>query len=203
MLSLLRSSPPLAAAGVSVTRCLRGFSRSSAPCSDMSKITISGRLHRPPELTTTSTGRQCIRYTIRSWKGKEKTNYFNFLYITDNARSIEYYTGLPRGSKVVAEGEFSPYRLAKEDGTKVSGYSIFSNALHVIERGQPDEEVAGEDAQAQPAPAPTEGGKTPEHQALAESDGTPEHQAPAESDGTPEHQAPAEGDETPEPHAPN
>ena len=97
MLSLLRSSPSLATAGVTVPRCFRCFSRSPAPYSDITKITISGKLFRAPELSTTSGGRQCVRYTVRSWKGKEKTNYFNFMCVTDNAKCIEFMTGLPRG----------------------------------------------------------------------------------------------------------
>lgn len=97
MLSLLRSSSSLATAGVTAPRCFRCFSHSSASYSDITKITISGKLFRAPELSTTSSGRQCIRYTVRSWKGGEKANYFNIMCMTDNAKSIEFITGLPKG----------------------------------------------------------------------------------------------------------
>ncbi|KAG0129103.1 hypothetical protein HOY82DRAFT_419979 [Tuber indicum] len=204
MLSLLRRPPPSSAASLSVTRCYRGFSYSSVSSSDMSRITISGKLVRTPELSTTSSGRRCIRYTIRSWQGRERTNYFNFLCITENARCIEYLTNIPQGSRVVAEGQFSPYQLANEDGSKVQKYSIFSSfpdALHVIERPESGA-AAGEATQAQEAPEPTEATQAQEAPEPTEAAQAQEEPAPTEATQAQEAPEPTEAtqaQEAPEP----
>ncbi|KAG0635707.1 hypothetical protein HOY80DRAFT_421382 [Tuber brumale] len=188
MLSLLRRSPSSSsAASLSVTRCCRGFSYSSVSFIDISKILISGTLVRSPELSTTYSGRRCIRYTIRSFQGKERTNFFNFLCLTENARSIKFLTGLPRGTKVLAEARFSPYQLANEDGSKIQRYSLFSDTLNVIQRAEPAEAAAGEATQAQEAPAPTEATQ----EAPAPTEAAQDEEAPEPTEATRDEEAPA------------
>lgn len=76
----------------------RAFSSTAAR--EVAKITLVGNLAGPPELSTTSTGREILKYSVASNQGRgdsQKTSWFRVTAFENEGPRRDYFQSLPKG----------------------------------------------------------------------------------------------------------
>lgn len=73
---------------------------SSTPARPVAKLTIVGNLAGPPELTTTTNGREILKYAVASNTGRgenQKTSWFRVTAFENEGPRRDYFQSLPKG----------------------------------------------------------------------------------------------------------
>lgn len=84
---------------VAASRSTRAFS--STPARPVAKMTIVGNLAASPELSSTSTGREILRYAVASTTGSgdnQKTSWFRITAFMDEGPRRDYFMSIGKGS---------------------------------------------------------------------------------------------------------
>lgn len=79
-------------------RFARAFS--NTPARSTAKIQIIGSIANTPELSATATGREILKYTVASSKGRDenrKTSYFRVSSFETEGPRRDYFLSLPKG----------------------------------------------------------------------------------------------------------
>lgn len=88
----------VAAAPRTAITTTRAFS--STPARHVAKLTLVGNLAGPPELSTTSNGREILRYAVASNTGRgdnQKTSWFRVTAFENEGPRRDYFQSLPKG----------------------------------------------------------------------------------------------------------
>jgi single-stranded DNA-binding protein len=99
---------------------------SSSPVARLARINIIGRLAADPELVTTSSGQEIVRYAVGTNTGSgdsQKTSWWKVASFQEGG-SKDYLLGLGKGSLVYVEGNAQMGSYSAEDGKTHQSLSI-------------------------------------------------------------------------------
>ncbi|KAI9762619.1 MAG: ssDNA-binding protein, mitochondrial [Chaenotheca gracillima] len=100
------------------------------------KLTVIGRLAAEPELSTTSTGQEIIRYAVASNSGRKDnrtTSWFKVTEFASEGPRKDFMLSTPKGSLVYVEGEASFASYEGRDGPTKS-LNIVQRHFEVLSR---------------------------------------------------------------------
>jgi single stranded DNA-binding protein len=132
MSALFRRSPAAFTAA-------RAFS-TSAPRS-LARMSIIGHLADAPEVHSTASGREIVKYAVASNSGprdNRQTSWFRVTSFTDGPRR-DYLLSLPKGTHVFVEGDVSLSQYQDANGSPRTGLNIVQRSVEVLKRGQSGE----------------------------------------------------------------
>ncbi|KAJ4312355.1 ssDNA-binding protein, mitochondrial [Fusarium piperis] len=118
----------------------RAFSTTSPR--PLAKITIIGNLADTPELHSTSSGREIIRYAVASNSGprdNRKTSWFKVTSFSEGP-SRDYLMNLPKGTSIYVEGDASINTYTDAQGQTRTGFSVVQRNIEVLRRPQAPEQ---------------------------------------------------------------
>ncbi|KAH7170365.1 hypothetical protein EDB81DRAFT_162046 [Dactylonectria macrodidyma] len=132
----MSSSALFRRAAFAQTSVARAFS-TSAPRA-VARITIVGNLADTPELHSTSTGRDVVRYAVASNYGRAENRKTSWFRVTSFAEggSRDFLMNLPKGATVYVEGDCSTNTYTDANGATRSGFSIIQRNIDVLRRPQ-------------------------------------------------------------------
>ncbi|MCJ1351121.1 MAG: ssDNA-binding protein, mitochondrial [Icmadophila ericetorum] len=110
---------------------------SSTPRPQIAKITIVGRLAAEPELTSTSTGQDMVRYAVGTSYGpreNRQTSWWRVASFVEEGKGREKLMGLAKGTLIYLEGEASMRKYESKDGKIESALSIVQQRLEILKR---------------------------------------------------------------------
>ncbi|KAG6111426.1 hypothetical protein E4U31_004463 [Claviceps sp. LM219 group G6] len=116
----------------------RSFS-TSTPRS-IARISIIGNLADTPEVVTTSTGKEMIKYAVASnhgTKDNRQTSWFKVTNFVEGPRR-DYMLSLSKGTLVFVEGEASLRNYQDKEGQARTGLNIVQRNIEVLKRPQTD-----------------------------------------------------------------
>ncbi|QPH01547.1 hypothetical protein C2857_005750 [Epichloe festucae Fl1] len=131
MSSLLFRRATAASAGAA-----RSFSTSSPR--SLARISIIGNLADTPEVQSTSTGREILRYAVASNTGPKdnrQTSWFRVTSFAEGHRK-DFLLSLPKGTMVYVEGEASIKSYQDANGQPRSSLSVVQRNIEVLKRPQ-------------------------------------------------------------------
>ncbi|KAF4984689.1 hypothetical protein FZEAL_174 [Fusarium zealandicum] len=108
----------------------------------LARITIVGNLADTPELHSTSTGREILRYAVASNSGprdNRKTSWFKVTSFAEGP-TRDYLMSLPKGATIYLEGDASINSYTDSNGQSRTGFSIVQRNIEVIRRPQAPEQ---------------------------------------------------------------
>ncbi|KAM3500798.1 hypothetical protein MY10362_006094 [Beauveria mimosiformis] len=126
---LRRAAAPAASAA-------RAFSTSSPR--SVARITIVGNLADTPEVVTTNSGREIIKYAVASNSGpreNRQTSWFRVTSFAEGPRK-DYLMTLPKGTSVFVEGDASTGTYQDKDGQTRNSFNIVQRNIEVLRRPQ-------------------------------------------------------------------
>ncbi|KAG6115498.1 hypothetical protein E4U14_000834 [Claviceps sp. LM454 group G7] len=116
----------------------RSFS-TSTPRS-IARISIIGNLADTPEVVTTSTGKEMIKYAVASnhgTKDNRQTSWFKITNFVEGPRR-DHMLSLSKGTLVFVEGEASLRNYQDKEGQARTGLNIVQRNIEVLKRPQTD-----------------------------------------------------------------
>ncbi|KAG5975958.1 hypothetical protein E4U13_000264 [Claviceps humidiphila] len=116
----------------------RSFS-TSTPRS-IARISIIGNLADTPEVFTTSTGKEMIKYAVASnhgTKDNRQTSWFKVTNFVEGPRR-DYMLSLSKGTLVFVEGEASLRNYQDKEGQTRTALNITQRNIEVLKRPQTD-----------------------------------------------------------------
>ncbi|KAH7272744.1 ssDNA-binding protein, mitochondrial [Fusarium solani] len=118
----------------------RAFSTTSPR--PLAKITIIGNLADTPELHSTSTGREIVRYAVASNSGPRDNRKTSWFKITSFAEGPgrDYLMNLPKGATIYVEGDATVNTYTDSQGQTRTGFSVVQRSLEVLRRPQATEQ---------------------------------------------------------------
>ncbi|KAL2693861.1 hypothetical protein Neosp_000427 [[Neocosmospora] mangrovei] len=108
----------------------------------LAKITIIGNLADTPELHSTSTGREVVRYAVASNSGprdNRKTSWFKVTSFSEGP-SRDYLMNLPKGATIYVEGDATVNTYTDNAGQTRTGFSVVQRSIEVLRRPQAPEQ---------------------------------------------------------------
>ncbi|KAF2755960.1 ssDNA binding protein [Pseudovirgaria hyperparasitica] len=110
------------------------------------RMNIIGRLGAEPELVSTSTGRDLVRYVIGTDSGpkdNKKTSWFRVACFDEGPRK-DYVLGLPKGSlvHVEADARIDVYDDPNVEGKRASSLNLVQRSIDVLGRPRNEGEAA-------------------------------------------------------------
>ncbi|KAM3464122.1 hypothetical protein MY5147_006955 [Beauveria neobassiana] len=118
----------------------RAFSTSSPR--SVARITIVGNLADTPEVVTTNSGREIIKYAVASNSGpreNRQTSWFRVTSFAEGPRK-DYLLTLPKGTSVFVEGDASTGTYQDKDGQTRNSFNIVQRNIEVLRRPQSQNE---------------------------------------------------------------
>ncbi|KAM0436881.1 hypothetical protein ACHAPT_002594 [Fusarium lateritium] len=118
----------------------RAFSTTSPR--SLARITIIGNLADTPELHSTSTGREIVRYAVASNSGprdNRKTSWFKITSFAEGP-SRDYLMNLPKGATMYIEGDASVNTYTDANGQTRTGFSVVQRNIEVLRRPHAQEQ---------------------------------------------------------------
>ncbi|KAF5026058.1 hypothetical protein F66182_1850 [Fusarium sp. NRRL 66182] len=108
----------------------------------LARITILGNLADSPELHSTSTGREIVRYAIASNSGRGENRKTSWFRVTSFAEgpSRDYLLNVPKGATVYVEADASNNSYTDANGQNRTSMSIIQRNFEVIRRPQAPEQ---------------------------------------------------------------
>ncbi|KAH8702396.1 putative ssDNA binding protein [Talaromyces proteolyticus] len=137
----------------SISTTARHFS--STPANPLARLTLTGRLGAEPELSTTTTGQEIIRYSVGSTTGPSNnrtTSWFRVASFIPEGPSREHLLNVPKGSLVLVEGDVSLRSFVDNESTKHHVVSIVQRSFEVLKRNHP----SGSDEASQESSEPSD-----------------------------------------------
>ncbi|EPS34676.1 hypothetical protein POX_a00352 [Penicillium oxalicum] len=113
----------------------RGFSSSASR--SVARMIITGRLANEPELQSTASGQDIIKYTIGTSHGSREnrqTSWFRVASFLPEGSQRDFIMGLPKGTLVYLEGDASMRSYEDADGKRHSSLNIIQRSLEVLSR---------------------------------------------------------------------
>ncbi|KAF5973610.1 single-stranded DNA-binding protein [Fusarium coicis] len=127
-------------AAVAPASAARAFSTTTPR--PLAKITIIGNLADTPEVHSTSTGREVLRYAVASNSGtrdNRKTSWFRVTSFAEGPQR-DYLMNLPKGASVYVEGDASLSTYTDSNGQNRSSFNVIQRTLEVLRRPQAPEQ---------------------------------------------------------------
>ncbi|KAH6888564.1 hypothetical protein B0T10DRAFT_488409 [Thelonectria olida] len=123
---------------------IRAFSTSSPR--QLARVNIIGNLADAPELQSTSSGREIVRYVIVSNAGSREHRKASFFRVTSfsEGNSRDYLMNLAKGTKMYVEGDISLNSYTDSNGVQRSGVSIVQRSIEVLRRPWSGEQQSAE-----------------------------------------------------------
>ncbi|EFQ28620.1 single-strand binding protein family [Colletotrichum graminicola] len=118
-------------------RIARAFSTS--PSHNVARMTIVGNLADSPELQTTSTGREVVRYSLASNTGprdNRHTSWFRITSFEPEGPRRDFLQSLPKGSLLFVEGEATMSTFQDADGKNRNILNVIQRTVEVLKRPQ-------------------------------------------------------------------
>ncbi|CAM1505353.1 Fc.00g109900.m01.CDS01 [Cosmosporella sp. VM-42] len=131
-------------AAVAPTTAARAFSTTSPR--SVARITIVGHLADTPEVHTTSTGREIIRYAIASNSGSRenrKTSWFRVASFAEGPTK-DFMLNIPKGSMLYVEADASTNSYTAADGQQKTSFNFIQRNVDVLKRPYSGEQQHGE-----------------------------------------------------------
>ncbi|KAF4968240.1 hypothetical protein FSARC_4331 [Fusarium sarcochroum] len=127
-------------AAVAPASAVRAFT-TTAP-RPVARITIVGNLADTPELHSTSTGREILRYAVASNSGSRENRKTSWFKVTSFAEgpSRDYLMNLPKGATVYVEGDASTNTYTDSNGQSRTAFNVVQRNIEVIRRPQAPEQ---------------------------------------------------------------
>ncbi|KAG5923383.1 hypothetical protein E4U42_004970 [Claviceps africana] len=120
----------------------RSFSTSSPR--SIARMSIIGNLADTPEVHTTSSGREILRYAVASNSGPKdnrQTSWFRVTSFVDGPRR-DFMLGLVKGTMVLVDGDASMNSYQDSNGQLRSNLNIVQRNIEILKRpqtaGQPE-----------------------------------------------------------------
>ncbi|KAF7514385.1 hypothetical protein GJ744_000155 [Endocarpon pusillum] len=122
---------------------------STARPSQLARLTLVGRLGTDPEITTTSSGNEVIKYVVGTSYGpreNRQTSWFRVASFAEKQSPIrEKIMGLSKGTLVYLEGDATMRSYEDSEGRKQSQLSLVQTKVEVLKRPSPvASEAAGQ-----------------------------------------------------------
>ncbi|CEJ89446.1 Putative Single-stranded DNA-binding protein [[Torrubiella] hemipterigena] len=117
----------------------RAFSTSSPR--SIARMSIIGNLADTPEVVTTGSGREIIKYAVASNSGprdNRQTSWFRVTAFLEGGRR-DYLLTLPKGATVFVEGDATLSSYEDANGTSRTALNIVQRNIEVIRRPQNQE----------------------------------------------------------------
>lgn len=120
---LLRRTAAAAAAPASAP-ARRAFSTTSRL--GLARVNLIGYLAESPELHSTSSGREIVRYTLATSTGGRDTRKTSWWKVTSfvEGGSRDYLMNLPKGSRLFVDGDISTNSYTDPNGVQRIGVSV-------------------------------------------------------------------------------
>lgn len=138
---------------------------------DMNRVTLVGRLTRPPELRQTAGGTSVcsirLAVTSRSKRGdtwEDQSNYFDVVVFGKQAETAEQY--LSKGRRIGVDGRLSWREWEAKDGTRRQSVEVVAQDVFFLDskqdgaQGGPRNDI-GETPRGSGSPAADDGGDIP------------------------------------------
>ncbi|KAG6000413.1 hypothetical protein E4U43_001602 [Claviceps pusilla] len=117
----------------------RSFSTSSPR--SLARITVIGNLANTPEVQTTSSGREILKYAVASNHGprdNRQTSWFRVTSFVEGPRK-DYMLTLPKGTTVYVEGDASISSYQDGNGQPRSSLGIVQRSFEVLKKPQTEQ----------------------------------------------------------------
>ncbi|KAK9859567.1 Primosome PriB/single-strand DNA-binding [Penicillium brevicompactum] len=112
---------------------------STSPAHSVARLTLTGRLGAEPELTTTSTGAEVIKYSVGTSHGpreNRQTSWFRVSNFANEGPQRDYLLSLPKGTLVFVEADARINNWEDSEGKNRSTFNIVQRTLEVLKRGE-------------------------------------------------------------------
>ncbi|EEQ29531.1 ssDNA-binding protein, mitochondrial [Microsporum canis] len=110
---------------------------SSTARRDFARLTVVGRLGAQPELTTSSNGREYIRYSVGTNYGprdNQQTSWFRVTSFMPEGPGRDHLLGLPKGTLLLVEGDATMRTVEDNEGKKSSNLGFVQRHYDVLSR---------------------------------------------------------------------
>ncbi|KAI9852063.1 MAG: ssDNA-binding protein, mitochondrial [Vezdaea acicularis] len=111
---------------------------STSPSSQLARINLIGRLGAEPEIQSTSTGTDVIKYPLAvDTHGKasdRKTSWFKVTSFVGEGPTRDFIMGLQKGTLLFVEGDVSIPQFQDADGAMRSTMNITQRTFEVLKR---------------------------------------------------------------------
>ncbi|KAG6012706.1 hypothetical protein E4U54_007335 [Claviceps lovelessii] len=117
----------------------RSFSTSSPR--SLARITVIGNLADTPEVQTTSSGREILKYAVASNHGprdNRQTSWFRITSFVEGPRK-DYMLTLPKGTTVYVEGDASIGNYQDSNGQPRTSLGIVQRSFEVLKKPQTEQ----------------------------------------------------------------
>ncbi|KAL1974539.1 hypothetical protein VTN31DRAFT_4743 [Thermomyces dupontii] len=124
-----------ARSALSLPAATRAFS--SSPAHNVAKLILTGRLAAEPELTTTSSGQEVVRYSVGTSHGpreNRQTSWFRVTSFTPEGPQRDYLLSLPKGTLVYVEADASIRAYEDAEGRRQHSLGVIQRSLEVLKR---------------------------------------------------------------------
>ncbi|QUC18602.1 uncharacterized protein UV8b_02843 [Ustilaginoidea virens] len=115
---------------------VRSFSSSSRL--SVARLSLIGNLADTPEVQTTGTGREILKYAVASNYGPKEnrqTSWFRVTSFADGPRK-DFLLSLAKGTMVYVEGDVSVSNYQDSNGQPRTGLNIVQRSIEVLKRPQ-------------------------------------------------------------------
>ncbi|EFX00208.1 ssDNA-binding protein [Grosmannia clavigera kw1407] len=115
---------------------------STTPARRVARITIVGHLGDTPELQTTNSGSEMLRYVVASSSGprdNRQTSWFRVASFLPEGPQRDLLRSLPKGTLVYVEGDATMNTYSDADGKSKTQLSILQRSIEVLKRPTPTE----------------------------------------------------------------
>ncbi|KAJ5495133.1 hypothetical protein N7539_000249 [Penicillium diatomitis] len=134
-MSALTSMRPTLGLARTAAQASRNFSSSASR--SVARMIITGRLANEPELQSTASGQDILKYTIGTSfgpKDNRQTSWFRVASFLPEGNQRDYIMSLPKGTLVYLEGDASMRSYEDADGKRHSSLNIVQRSLEVLSR---------------------------------------------------------------------
>ncbi|KAI0999524.1 hypothetical protein K3495_g8670 [Podosphaera aphanis] len=105
-------------------------------------MTLVGRLADTPEVQTTNSGLEVLRYAVGTSMGRgenQKTSWFKVSCFMQSSKQRDYFASLEKGTLVYVEGEATMNQYQDSEGKTRSALNISQKRLEVLAHNRKSE----------------------------------------------------------------
>ncbi|KAF9631214.1 Inorganic polyphosphate/ATP-NAD kinase predicted [Lasiodiplodia theobromae] len=138
-MNAFRTTTAFRSASLAASAGRRAFS--STPRNPYAKMTIIGRLGAEPELATTPSGLEYVRYSLGTSTGRREANetsWFNVACFDEGARR-DFLLNLPKGTLLHLEADAKMRSYETAEGQRASRLSLTQRNIEILSRPRPQQ----------------------------------------------------------------